>query len=118
MDFRQQEGRIAETILTEYFLRLDYYVFAPLALHGPIDLIAVHAKTGDVVLLDAKKDRFRNLTDRPVPHRIHRKRKPLQKKIGVRIAYVDIDTRSVHIVPNLDKPCTPEPDVVGNIRAD
>jgi len=102
MDFRNQEGRIAETILTEYFLRRNYYVFAPMAAHGPVDLVVIHRETGEVVLLDAKKEHVRELKDRPNPHRIHRLRKPIQKKMGVRLAYVDIDNRTVHIVPAIE----------------
>lgn len=112
MDFRQQEGRIAEAILTEHFLRLGYYVFVPLAAHGPVDLIVINSETGEVVLLDAKKDskRVNGWQGRAPNHRIHRMRKPIQKKLGVRMAYVDIDDRTVHIVPSLDMPCPPEPD--------
>ena len=108
MDIRQQKGRIAETILTEYLLRRNYYVFVPLAAHGPVDVIAIHPKSGELVLIDAKTNQFRTATDRQYPHRIHRKRKPFQKRAGVRIGYVDLDTREVHIVPGLDKPCLPE----------
>jgi hypothetical protein len=39
---RQQEGRIAEAILIEYFLRRNCYVFAPLAAQGPIDLVVIN----------------------------------------------------------------------------
>tara|TARA_R100000005_G_C4993573_1_gene200590 strand:- start:830 stop:1174 length:345 start_codon:yes stop_codon:yes gene_type:complete len=112
MDFRQQEGRIAEAILTEHFLRLGYYVFVPLAAFGPMDLVIINPETGEVVLLDAKKDkkRVKGWKGRSPNLRIHRLRTSMQKKLGVRMAYVDIDDRTVHIVPSLDKPCPPEPD--------
>lgn len=86
MDFRQQEGRIAEAILTEYFLRRNYYVFVPLAAHGPIDLVVINPETGEIVLLDAKKEHVREVKDRPNPHRIHRMRKPTQKKIRCEVS--------------------------------
>ena len=63
MDIRQQKGRIAETILTEYLLRRNYYVFVPLAAHGPVDVIAIHPKSGELVLIDAKTNQFRTATD-------------------------------------------------------
>ena len=112
MDFHQQEGRIAEAILTEYFLRLGYYVFAPMAAYGPIDLVVINPKTREVVLLDAKKnhERTKGWQGRAPNHRIHRMRTPIQKKLGVRLAYVNLDDRTVYIVPSLDVPCTPEPD--------
>jgi hypothetical protein len=77
MDFRQQRGRIAETILTEYFLRRNYYVFAPMAAHGPVDLIVVHGETGRIILLDAKKELRRGRKGTSQKYRIHRLRKPL-----------------------------------------
>lgn len=95
----QFHGRICETILTEYFLRLNYYVYTPLAANGPIDLIAVHKVTHKTILLDAKKDRIRHQKNRVSPTRVHRTRSEVQKKLGVRIAYVDFDTREVYIVP-------------------
>jgi hypothetical protein len=112
MDLRQQEGRIAEAILIEYFLRRNCYVFAPLAAQGPVDLVVVDPETGEVILLDAKKDskRTKGWQGRAPNHRIHRTRKPTQKKLGVRMAYVNIDDRTVYIVPSLDVPCTPELD--------
>jgi len=102
MKSRQQEGRISEAILTEYFLRRNYYVFAPMAAHGPVDLVVIHRETGEVILLDAKKDRQRELKGRSKPCRIHRIRKPIQKKMGVRLAYVNLDDRTVHIVPAIE----------------
>ena len=36
------------------------------------------------------------------PSRIYRVRTPLQKKLGVRIAYVNTSTRDVRFVPQLE----------------
>jgi hypothetical protein len=112
MDFHQQEGRIAEAILVEYFLRRNCYVFAPPAAQSPIDLVVVNPETGEIILLDAKKDskRTKGWQGRAPHHRIHRLRTPTQKRLGVRMAYVNIEDRTVHIVPSLDMPCPPEPD--------
>jgi len=59
MDIRQQKGRISETILTEYFLRRGYYVYVPLAAHGPVDVIAIHLESGKLILVDAKTNQYR-----------------------------------------------------------
>lgn len=59
------------------------------------------SEEGDVVLLDAKQVAYRVNPGRKTPARIHRKRSELQRKIGCRVAYVDIETRHVHIVPPL-----------------
>ena len=67
---------------------------------GPVDVIGI-SEEGEIVLLDAKQDAFRVNPGRKNPARIHRKRTELQRKIGCRVAYVDIETRHVHIVPPL-----------------
>ncbi len=103
MDKRHTEGQICETILVEYLLRLDLYVFQPVSAHGPVDVIAISAE-GEMYLFDAKKDAERYVPKRRTNHRIHRVLSPLQKTLGVRMAYVDVTTRAVHIVPPLPKP--------------
>ena len=100
MDKRHTEGQICETILVEYLLRLDLYVFQPVSAHGPVDVIALSAE-GEMYLFDAKKNAERYVPERGTNHRIHRVLSPLQKTLGVRMAYVDIATRDVHIVPAL-----------------
>jgi len=107
---RHAEGQICETILMEYLLRREFYVFRPQASFGPVDVIAISSRTGKVYLLDAKKERLRyfkvkNAKGRGIkygPHRIHRVRSKEQKVFGVRIAYVNMDTRGVHIVPAIE----------------
>ena len=97
-----QDGQICETILSEYLLRLGYLVFRPYATQGPVDAIAVNPATGKVYLLDSKKDSRRILAGRNKPTRIYRKLSDQQKKLGVRMAYVNMDTRAVVIHPPLD----------------
>ena len=100
MDKRHTEGQICETILAEYLLRQDMYVFKPEATSCPVDVIAI-SKKGTIYLFDAKKDAARLGAGRKNKQRIHRALTPFQKLLGVRMAYVDINTRNVHIVPPL-----------------
>lgn len=100
MDKRHTEGQICETILVEYLLRRNLYVFQPVSAHGPVDVVAINAE-GEMYLFDAKKNAKRYVPERKTNHRIHRVLSPLQKTLGVRMAYVDIATREVHIVPAL-----------------
>jgi hypothetical protein len=111
MDKRHTEGQICETILAEYLLRQDMYVFKPEATMCPVDVIAI-SKKGTIYLFDAKKDAARTWPGRKKKTRIHRALTPFQKLLGVRMAYVDINTRNVHIVPPLKtKPeSTPKPE--------
>jgi len=78
------------------------YVYPASSIVGPVDIIAI-TKEGKLYLFDAKKDARRHVPERGKKHRIHRILTPFQKILGVRIAYVDVKTREVHIVPPLDK---------------
>mgnify|MGYP003132456663 CR=1 FL=1 len=100
-DFRQQQGQICETILTEWLLRQGYYVCRPLAGQGPVDCVAYN-DDGEILLLDAKQEARRVNPGRKNPARIHRPLTALQKSLGVRVAYIDLDTRDVHVVPPID----------------
>jgi len=53
--------------------------------------------------LDAKQDAIRTTKDRKNPHRIHRPLSATQRLLNVRVAYVNIDTGEVHIVPPLEE---------------
>jgi len=100
-DRKHQLGQVCEAILTEYMLRLGYFVFRPLAHQGPADLICVN-EAGNIILLDSKSDKKRINPGRKKPDRIYRKRSDLQKKLNVRIAYVDSETRKISIIPQLN----------------
>ena len=79
-------------------LRLGYFVYRPLAHQGPADLICVN-EAGDIILLDSKSDKKRMNPGR----KIYRKRTDLQKKLNVRMAYVDSETRKISIIPQLNQ---------------
>lgn len=101
-DFRQQQGQICETILTEWLLRQGYYVCRPLAAQGPVDCVAYN-DAGELLLFDAKQNSQRVSTGKKTKTRIHRPLTALQKLLGVRVAYIDLDTRDVHVVPPMDE---------------
>lgn len=100
-DYRQQQGIICETILTEWLLRQGYYVCRPLAAQGPVDCVAYN-DDGQILLLDAKQEARRRNPGRKIATRVHRPLTALQKSLGVRVAYIDLDTRDVHVVPPID----------------
>ena len=99
MNIPHGKGLISETILAEYFLRHRFYVFRPISAFGPVDLVAISSETGNIYTLDAKTESFRKLKGRSKKYRISRVLSKEQKKMGVRIAYVNIDTREINIVP-------------------
>ncbi|MDA0228767.1 MAG: hypothetical protein O3B21_01125 [Proteobacteria bacterium] len=53
-----------------------------------------------------RKIRKRILPGRSEPSRIHRPLSKEQRALGVRVAYVDMESRTVHIVPPLDDDAT------------
>ena len=110
---RHGEGLICELILTEYLLHRGFYVFRPQAGFGPVDVIGISGTTGKVYLFDAKKDKYRKINKTLMgdkvgkkgakkgygPYRIYRVLSEEQKILGVRMAYVDIDTRKITVIP-------------------
>ena len=75
---------------------------AGLAGQGPVDCVAYNEQ-GQLLLLDSMQDAKRVNPGRMVAIRVHRKLSPLQKQLGVRTAYIDLDTRDVHVVPPIDE---------------
>ena len=65
---------------------------------GAVDVTAVD-DAGRILLIDAKKESRRVNPGRKNLSRIHRARTAAQKRLGARIAYVDIESRDVQIVP-------------------
>jgi hypothetical protein len=114
---RHGEGLICEVILTEYLLQKGFYVFRPQAGFGPVDVIGISGVTGKVYLFDAKKEKLRKInrtlkggkigaqgSKKPHgPYRINRVLSEEQKLLGVRIAYVNMDTREVTVIPSIAK---------------
>ena len=114
---RHLEGHICELILTEYLLHRGFYVFRPQAGFGPVDVIGISGTTGKVYLFDAKKEKLRKINktlrgDKVGvrgskkaygPYRIYRALSKEQKILGVQIAYINMDTREVHIKPPIAK---------------
>jgi len=76
-------------------------VCRPLSAQGPGDCVADN-DDGEILLLDAKQEARRVNPGRKIPTRVHRPLTALQKTLGVRVAYIDLDTRDVHVVPPID----------------
>ena len=95
LDEKHQKGTATELTVARHFVELGFWVYSPVVYQsGPIDLIAV-SDNGDLVLLDAKTD-----STRADGTRVHRVRTPIQKELGVQIAYTVKDT--VDVMPDLD----------------
>ena len=100
-DPRHRLGDLCEAIAVKEFTRLGFTVFTSTQVHSPVDIIAVD-RAGRIFMFDCKRDNARCLPGRKTPSRIHRKRTDEQKKLGVRICYVNEIEEKIHVVPALD----------------
>ena len=73
----------------------DHLIFQNLQGVGPIDIITVNKKTGEVTFYDAKSDRDRAHKKRPFTE--------IQKKLGVKQFYVNIRKRTWRLGSKLGK---------------
>ena len=97
------DGKLCELYLEEWLFERGYWVLKPTAEPCPADFVAI-SPSGDIFLLDSKKESFRVNPHRKKPTRIHRVLSPVQKLLGVRMAYVNMETREVTVVPPLYPP--------------
>ena len=87
-----KKGQHSEFIAAAWLISINYLVYVKTQDNDPIDLVAVHRNTGDVLKLDVKSVSYRKTGPKKV-HRINRILNELQKKIGVKLLYVYEDGR-------------------------
>lgn len=85
----RKKGILAEILAAHWLVSQDFWVFKPHGAHGPVDLVAV-SKTGKTYYFDVKA-----LSRRIDGSQIHRALSPFQKKIGLIVLYVDLETYEV-----------------------
>ena len=85
------KGQWSEFTAAAWLVTKGYLIYPKHQDNDPIDLIAVHRNTGDVLKLDVKTVSYRK-TGR-VGDRINRVVNKHQKKIGVQLLYVYPDGR-------------------------
>jgi hypothetical protein len=91
-------GDLCEAIAVKELTARGYWVFVPLSLQCPVDIIAA-TPGGELMLLDCKADKFRTNPNRKTPSRIHRVLSPQQKQLGVKICYVNSADETIVIGP-------------------
>ena len=89
---KTMKGQRSEFIAAAWLISINYLVYVKTQDNDPIDLIAVHRNTGDVLKLDVKSVSYRR-TGLKKGHRINRVLNKNQKKIGVKLLYVYSDGR-------------------------
>lgn len=93
-DHKSRDGKGSELIAAAWLMSQDCYVYSPFIEQGPIDLIALTPE-GEFLLFDVKKVGRRK--DGSI---ISRQLKPLQRKLGVRLLYVDMETNRCALYPH------------------
>ena len=89
---KTMKGQRSEFLAAAWLISINYLVYVKTQDNDPIDLVAVHRNTGDVLKLDVKTVSFRK-TGRRKGDRINRVVNKNQKKIGVTLLYVYNDGR-------------------------
>jgi hypothetical protein len=89
---KTMKGQRSEFLAAAWLISINYLVYVKTQDNDPIDLIAVHRNTGDVLKLDVKSVSYRK-TGPKKGHRINRILNEHQKKIGVKLLYVYRDGR-------------------------
>ena len=92
-DHKVREGKRSELLAAEWLMAQDCYVYTPFIEQGPIDLIALTPK-GEFLLFDVK-----TVGRRKNGSIISRLLSDTQKKLGVRLLYVDLETGSCALYP-------------------
>lgn len=88
------DGKRAELLAAEWLMSQGCYVFKPTTEQSPIDLIAL-TQDKRFLYFDVKK-----LAYRAKGTVISRKLTDEQRKIGVRLLYVDLETRTCALYPH------------------
>ena len=88
---KTMKGQRSEFLAAAWLISINYLVYVKTQDNDPIDLVAVHRNTGEVLKLDVKTVSYRK-TGR-VGDRINRVVNKHQKKIGVTLLYVYKDGR-------------------------
>lgn len=99
MSKHTDKGVIAELLGITWLVDKGYWVFQNMAPQGPIDVIAVHQKTGKILLLDMKtlsRDKSRGNCIRS------RILSTKARELGVQLMYVDVENQTCRIVKRRD----------------
>lgn len=109
-NYRNSEGKRCELIAVEWLLSQGCYTYTQTMEQGPIDIIALTPK-GQFLFFDVKKASRRE--DGSIISRTLQKK---QKKLGVRLLYVDIETGECHLYPHQFSPVKSSEQNAGNRR--
>ena len=84
------KGDQAELIAQEFFIKKGFYVFKNISQHGPADMVVLD-KDGYTLLIDVKAVSLREKNG----WKVNRVPSEEQKRLGVHLLFVNLDTREV-----------------------
>jgi len=109
-NYRNVEGKRCEIIAIDWLLSQGCYTYTPTMEQGPVDIVALSPK-GECLFFDVKKASRRE--DGSI---ISRTLKEKQKRLGVRLLYVDVETKECHLYPHQFNPFPSSATNAGNRR--
>ena len=89
---KTMKGQRSEFMAAAWLISINYLVYFKSQDNDPIDLVAIHRNTGDVLKLDVKTVSIRKSGPKK-GYRISRIVNKYQKKLGVKLLYVYADGR-------------------------
>ena len=89
---KTMKGQRSEFMAAAWLISINYLVYFKSQDNDPIDLVAIHRNTGDVLKLDVKTVSIRKSGPKK-GYRISRIVNKYQKKLGVKLLYVYKDGR-------------------------
>ena len=89
---KTMKGQRSEFLAAAWLISINYLVYFKSQDNDPIDLVAIHRNTGDVLKLDVKTVSIRKSGPKK-GYRISRIVNKYQKKLGVKLLYVYKDGR-------------------------
>tara|TARA_R100000656_G_scaffold120370_1_gene94607 strand:- start:634 stop:933 length:300 start_codon:yes stop_codon:yes gene_type:complete len=92
-----KKGAISKIAVMKLFAQLGYHVYNEMSNIGPVDFVAIHPYTRDVKLIDVKTMSFRSETSKNPGTLINRVLSPIQKELGVRLVYHNIETGEIKV---------------------
>lgn len=89
------DGKRGELLAADWLMSHGCYVFQPVTEQSPIDLIAL-APNGEFFYFDVKKVARRKKDNTAISRTLT----DTQRKLGVRLLYVCLDSKEVHLYPH------------------
>lgn len=85
----------SKLIAMQHYVEKGYFCYNETNNTGPIDFIAINPDTGDMQFFDVKTLSRRSSTAKAPNTKINRVLTPVQKKLGVKLLYVNLKTKKI-----------------------